>query len=214
VRPVVALLAFLTACGSAPPRQQLPDDPQQQAYLADEDRYVPSYDKAELQKALFAERAQEATGERIVADLQAKADGAPPDPLRVALANLAVRRRFIAALEACEATGRFCPPRLDDPSWTYDLDGDRLDQPPLDVPLRFDADGWRAIAGELHGRGCACRTLGCVDSVGVAIDRLERLAPTPVVGDEAATLSITRARECLFRLRGKKTIARRPLPLD
>nr|MDQ3366399.1 hypothetical protein [Myxococcota bacterium] len=125
------------------------------------------------------------------------------DQLRVARADLAVRRRFIAALEACERAGRWCPPRLDDPAWAFDPDPDRPVAPPLDAPLRFDVASWRTIALELFGRACACRTLGCVDSVGVAIDQLEPRPMPAVQGDEAASLSITRARECLFRLRGK-----------
>lgn len=182
----------------------MPDSPVDRSYLADEDRYIPSYGQPELQKALIAERALEATNEKIVAELEAKAnDPSAPDQLRVALANLAVRRRFIAALEACESAKRWCPPRLDDPTWNYDLDGERIDSPPLDTALRFDLETWRTIATELHGRACACRTINCVDSVGVAIDRLERRPTREVQGDEAASLGIMRARDCLFRLRGK-----------
>ena len=47
------------------------------------------------------------------------------------------------------------------------------------------------------------RTLACVDSLGVAIDELEPRPMPEVQGDEAATASLTRARGCLFRLRGK-----------
>jgi hypothetical protein len=176
--------------------------------------YKPSYGKAELQKALIAERTAEATAERRVADLEARqgetraADAALADQLRVATADLAVRRRFIATLESCDAAERWCPPRLDDPPWAYDPDPDRPGEPPTTAPVRFDLDGWRGLAAELHGRACACRTLACVDSVGVAIDQLERRPDREVQGDDTATASITRARECLFRLRGKSVIRR------
>ena len=64
MRPLPALLAFLIACGGTPPRERLPDEVQAHSQLAEEDRYVPAYGKADLQKALIAERALEATGER------------------------------------------------------------------------------------------------------------------------------------------------------
>lgn len=173
--------------------------------LAADDTYQPSYGKAELERALIAERGAEATGERQVGDLEAKDDA---DGLRVALADLGVRRRFIASLEACQAAGRDCPPRLDDPPWRFDVEVEGA-RPPLDAPLRFDLDDWRKLAAELHGRACACRTIGCVDSLGVAIDELEPRPMQDVRGDEAASASITRARECLFRLRGRATVRNR-----
>jgi hypothetical protein len=148
----------------------------------------PSYSNAELEKALIAERGAEATGERRVGDLEAGSDDAA---LRVAVADLAVRRRFIAALERCQSEGRQCPPRLDDP-------------PTFDPPLRFDLDDWRKLADELHGRACACRTLACIDSIGMTIDELEARPMKDIDGDEAASASVTAARECLFRLRGKR----------
>lgn len=189
----------------------MPDEPQATGNFAEEDRFVPAYGKPELQRALIAERGREATDERRVAELEGK-DGEGPqgDALRVALADLAIRRRFIATLEACEADGRWCPPRLDEPSWSYDYDGGRLDNPPLDAPLRFDLDSWRVVATELHGRACACRTIACVEGMTVAIDRLETRPMPDVRADDAATLAITRARECLFRLRGKTSLARSP----
>ena len=178
--------------------------------LADEDRFTPSYGKPELQRALIAERGAEASGERQVRDLESLvASGATmagSDRLRVALSDLAVRRRFIATLEACEAQGQWCPPRLDDPPWNFDPDPDAGKPPPLDAPLRFDAESWRTVASELHGRACACRTLGCIDSMNVAIEQLEKRPMPAVQGDEVASLSVTRARECLFRLAGKKPV--------
>ncbi len=203
-KPLCLLAAFL-GCGGGGRTAPLPEDPARHSELADDDRFVPAYGKPELQKALIAERGAEATGERMVSELQAQAgDLAGEDRLRVAVANLAVRARFIAALEACESHGEWCPPRLDDPPFAFDPDPDvGLPVPPLESPLRFDLDSWRTVATELHGRACACRTLACVDGVGVAIDVLERRPMPEVLGDEAATVSITRARECLFRLRGK-----------
>src|SRR5882672_11449560 len=69
------------------------------AALADDDVFTPAYGRPELEKALIAERAAEATLEHRVTDLEAHPD---EDALRVASADLAVRRRFIASLEACE----------------------------------------------------------------------------------------------------------------
>lgn len=185
--------------------------------LADEDADRPGYDKAEIRRALISERAAEATLERRVGEIEARlADPPAPgainpaleDQLRVAAADLAVRRRFIATLEVCEAAGRWCPPRLDDPPWAFDPDPDpgRPGDPPLTASLRYDLDSWRQIVAELHGRACACRTIACVDSVGVAIDELEPRPMPAVQGDDQAAAAITRARECLFRLRGKKAI--------
>lgn len=201
VQPSWVALAFL-GCGT-PVRPPLePTDPGAPGQFAEVDRFVPSYSKAELQQALIRERAAEATGERIVNEL-ADRDGSA-DQLRVARADLAVRRRMIAALEACEASGVQCPPRLDEPTWSYDPDGPGLDAPPIDSQLRFDVASWRVIANELHGRACSCRTLHCVDSLAVAIDRLEGRPMPDVQGDESASLAITRARECLFWLSGKR----------
>jgi len=170
--------------------------------LADEDTYKPTYGKPELQKARIAEHAAEATLEHQIAELEARQpDAAVDDQVRIATADLAVRRRFLVTLEACEAAGRWCPPRLDEPPWAFELDA--AADPPMTAALRFDLDGWRGLAAELHGRACACRTLACVDSVGVAIDQLEPRSSPEVQGDDAATTSVTRARECLFRLRGK-----------
>ena len=178
---------------------------------ADEDDH-PAYSRAELEQALIAERGAEATGERKVGDLSAALDagsgdaGAANDALRVASADLTVRRQFIAALEDCQQNRHRCPPRLDEPRWTWDPNAPTADpsKPPLDAPLRFDLDDWRKVADELHGRACACRTIGCVDSIGTTIDLLEPRPMQDVRGDDAASAAITAARECLFRLRGKR----------
>jgi hypothetical protein len=172
--------------------------------FAAEDAYVPTYGKAELQKALIAERGAEATGERVVGELEAKVtDGPTNDRWRTARADLEVRRRFIRSLETCESSRIDCPPRLDDPTWSYDPDPDVVVAPKVDADLRFDLGSWQKLSAEMFGRACACRTIACVDSVGVAIDQLEVRPMATVQGDETASLSITRARECLFRLRGK-----------
>lgn len=186
-----------------------------QSELAEEDQFVPGYGKSELQRALIAERGTEATSERVVAELEAKHDRdvAQDDRLRVALADLAVRRRFIKTLEMCESSGRWCPPRLDDPPFSYDADSERA-SPPLDTPLRFDIDGWRKVATEMHGRACACRTLACIDAVDAATNQLEARTPIAVQGDEGATLAVTRTRECLYRLRGRDLRAFRPIAAE
>lgn len=158
--------------------------------LAAADDYQPSYGKTELENALIAERAAEATAENQAAD---------GDDTEAA--DLAVRRRFIASLESCQASGHNCPPRLDDPAWTYDPSSDA--DPTLDTPLRFDLEDWQKVAAELHGRACACRTKACVESMDAAIDKLEMRPMQDVRGDETASQSLTRARECLTRLAGR-----------
>jgi hypothetical protein len=220
VRPLSACSAFLAlaaACGggggagggtagagggATGPRQ--PEPATAHTSFAEEDRVVPAYGKADLSRALIDERAAEATAERVITELATKDPSTPADDdrLRTAAADLAVRRRFIASLEVCEATG-LCPPRLDDPPWTYDVGAEPPPAPPLDAEPRFDLASWRKVTAELHGRACACRTLACLDSLGVAIDRLEVRPMPQVQDDDAATLSITRARECLSRLRGR-----------
>jgi len=209
MRPVWVALAFLGCGGGNQNRTEFgttPDTSSSGGFTA-EDIYVPTYGKAELQKALFAERGAEATADRVVGELEAKvADGPTNDRWRIARADLEVRRRFIRALESCESTQRDCPPRLDEPTWSYDPDPDVVVAPKVDSDLRFDLASWQKLSAEMFGRACACRTIACVDSVGVAIDQLE-VRPMPAVqGDETASLSITRARECLFRLRGKAVV--------
>lgn len=210
MRPVWGTSAFLVALGSAcgggtaTRPAGTTGEILSPGQLADDDLFSPTYGKPELQRAVIAERGAEATAERLVAELEAKAaDGQSEDRLRVARADLAVRRRFIASLEACEASGHACPPRLDDPPWAYDADADPAVAPKLEATLRFDLASWQKVAAELHGRACACRTIACVDSVGVVIDQLEPRPMPEVQGDEVASQSITWARECLYRLRGK-----------
>lgn len=156
--------------------------------MAGDDDVKPSYSKAELERALIAERGAEATNERRVADAEAKGGD---DALRVATADLGVRRRFIVMLETCQASGQLCPPRLDDPG------------PAIPPDPRFDLADWRELAADLHGRACACRTLACVDTLDDLIDQLEPRPIQDVRGDDQASAALTGARECLFRLRGK-----------
>jgi hypothetical protein len=195
---VVARLSvayLLVACshGSAPPREPGAGDhglATHSEFPADDDEVHPTYDRAALERALTAERS--------AIDATERRDEVEP----AIAADLAVRRRFIASLEACRDTGHRCPPRLDDPPWTYDVDGTA--DPRLDTPLRFDLDDWRKVAAELHGRACACRTVACVDSLFAAIDALEKRPMPDVEADDTASASITHARECLFRLKGER----------
>jgi hypothetical protein len=128
------------------------------------------------------------------------------------MADLAIRRRFIHILELCESAGRMCPPRLDEPPWTLAVDSE--EDPKLDVPLRFDLASWQKVTAELHGRACACRTLACIDSMDATLARLEQRPVDDVQADETALVSVTRARDCLFRLRGKKKLPRVATPSD
>jgi hypothetical protein len=169
--------------------------------LAAADDFQPAYSKTDLENALIAERAAESSGEKQVMDAEFKGDD---DARLTASADLAVRRRFIAALENCQSSGHNCPPRLDDPAWTYDASSDA--DPKLDAPLRFDLADWQKVAAELHGRACACRTKACVESMNAAITKLETRPMQDVRGDETASESITRARECLTRLAGRDRV--------
>jgi hypothetical protein len=205
IMKLLVVLALMAAChgsGGAPaPHRGGDTGITTHASLAGADDYQPSYSSADLETALIAERAAEVTAEKAAAD-------APDDDARlVATADLAVRRRFIASLESCQASRHDCPPRLDDPAWSYDPSSDA--DPQLDAPLRFDLADWQKVAAELHGRACACRTRACVDSMNAAIDKLEVRPMKDVRGDETASQSLTRARECLTRLAGR---ARRYAP--
>ncbi|HSN26575.1 MAG TPA: hypothetical protein VLT45_09820 [Kofleriaceae bacterium] len=194
-------LGFIAACGgSTPPPHHAGGDTGIATHdqLAADDAYQPPYGKAELERALIAERAAEATGEKQVMDADFKGDD---DAKRAAAADLAVRRRFIESLEMCQSQGHECPPRLDEPAWTYDASSDA--DPKLDTPLRFDLDDWQKVTAELHARACACRTTACVASMDAVIDQLETRPMQDVRADEASSLSVTRARECLTRLAGR-----------
>lgn len=194
-------LFTIAACSGGLPPSRAPGAGDQgivthAAFPDDEDAVAPSYGKSELERALASERAALDAAEKHAVEVEGDSEA-----LRVALADLAVRRRFVASLEDCQANGRHCPPRLDDPPWSYDVDSAAL--PKLDNALRFDLEDWRKVADELHGRACACRTLVCIDSLAVAIDVLEKRPMPEVEADDAASVSIVKARECLFRLRGR-----------
>ena len=200
MRTVLCLVVAAACGGSTPGPQHAGGDTgittHQQLAAADE--FEPSYTKPDLEKALIAERAAEATGEKAVMDADLKGDD---DGKRAAAADLAVRRRFIESLETCQSQGRNCPPRLDEPAWTYDASSDA--DPKLDTPLRFDLDDWQKVTAELHARACACRTAACVASMDAAIDQLETRPMKEVRADETSSQSVTRARECLTRLAGR-----------
>lgn len=202
MRRLALLLAFF-GCKSGSAPGGVSDVPVVHATISDDDLYKPSYDKAELQRAVASERTAAAAAEQWVHQLEENGDY---DQLRYALADLAVRRRFVASLEACAAHGMTCPPRLDDPAWSYDVEGSA--DPKLDAPLRFDAESWQKVSAELFGRACACRTIACVDSMFAAIDRLETRPMPDVQDDDIALQSIVRARECLYRLRGLRPTPR------
>lgn len=197
MKRLALLLAFTACTPGSPPRAPAPEITAPSGTLADDEAYRPTYGREELERALTHERGAEVSAEVHVRDLEARGD----DQLRTAAADLAVRRRFIASLESCQASGHNCPPRLDDPAWTYDPSSDA--DPTLDTPLRFDLEDWQKVAAELHGRACACRTKACVESMDAAIDKLEMRPMQDVRGDETASQSLTRARECLTRLAGR-----------
>jgi hypothetical protein len=205
MRRLALLLAFgASSCGSGSTRAPTTPDEQisQRPTAVEEELFKPTYERTELDAALKTERAALAAAEQRVRELE---DG-DYDALRAAQNDAAVRQRFVAALEACAANGRACPPRLDDPAWTFDIEANV--DPKLDTTLRFDVASWQKVSAELFGRACACRTLACVDSMFVAIERLETRPMPDVQADEAASLSITRARECLYRLRGLRSTPR------
>jgi hypothetical protein len=172
-----------------------------EAFPADDDALAPSYWRAELDSAIAAEHAALDAAVQQLAGLDA--DARPDDALRIALADRDVRQRFLAALETCRADKHRCPPRLDDRPFRYELDGGK--DPKLDTKLRFDLEDWRAVTAELHERACACRTVACIDAVDAATNTLEARPMPQVLADDTATESLTRARTCLMRLRGRRS---------
>src|SRR5690606_29524568 len=105
----LALLLAITACKTGSTPHAAGDEIVAPApeTLAEIDAYRPDYGADALERALTAERGAEASAEVRLRDLEARGDY---DKLRTAIADLAVRRRFIASLEACQATGQVCPP--------------------------------------------------------------------------------------------------------
>lgn len=206
MRLVPLALGCLAACGGPGayrPPTSIDNGETGHGAFSPDDAYRPTYNRADIDKALVTEHAREASLVQQVTTLEANATPDVDDPAyRAALADLAVRRNFITALETCSAWGRDCPPRLDEPAWKYEPDSEA--PPPLDASVRFDRADWIKVTAELHGRACACRTIACVDSFDALIGRLETQPTRDVQGDETATQSIVWARECLFRLRGGK----------
>lgn len=202
---MLAVLALVACTRGSAPSHPSPESPERHTTLAPplEDEPSPPYDRAAIANALTVERAAEARDERVLTDAEASGDG---DRLRVARANLAVRRRFIATLELCEAHGRLCPPVLDDAPLRPALAS--YAEPDNASGLRFDLESWRAIAVEVQGRACACRSVSCIETLDDLIDQLEVRPMPDVRADETASESLTRARECLFRLRGKRALPR------
>jgi hypothetical protein len=203
VRSLTGVL-LLTACGHGAASQPPVAPVGPAGELAPDDEPPPTYGRAEIQSALTYERGVESALLRQLEELDAADDDSRRGEV---VADLAVRRRAIAILERCDANGRMCPPRLDVPNWEHPVDADR--DPTLDVPLRFDLDGWRKVASELHWRACGCRTAQCIESVEVAIADLEVRPMTDVQQDDTALISIVRARECLMRLAGKRALGKR-----
>lgn len=188
MRPLPLLLA-LAACKSGNPQTGTgAQDITFHSALATDEEDPPPYSIAELEAMLGNEH------KRLEASIEVGTD------------DVAVRKRFISTLELCKATRRYCPPRIDDPAWNYDVEADV--DPKLDTPLRFDVETWRKVSTELHGRACACRTIECVDSLEVAIARLETRPMPDVQSDDDAALAIVRARDCLSWLRGKRSLPR------
>lgn len=173
-----------------------------EGFLADDDGASPRYSRADLDKAIAGEHAALDAADAQLATLAA--DARPDDAAAALLADRGVRARFVTWLEACRDGGKSCPPRLDERPFTYDLASDK--DPKLDVPLRFDLADWRLMTAELHERACACRTLTCVDALDAVANALEARPMPQVTADDAAIASLTRARMCLMRLRGRRSI--------
>src|ERR1041385_6214814 len=115
IRPALALAGCLVACGGTPARPAVTPVADTAHEFADEP-VKPTFDKAALDAALATERDKQTALEQQIAALEAVPT--VDDQLRSALDELGVRRRFIATLQACAATGRDCPPRLDAPAGT------------------------------------------------------------------------------------------------
>jgi hypothetical protein len=159
----------------------------------------PSYGRAEMERVLGEERRALADGSAAIEALAAQRGKAVE--LAVAIADQGVRQRYVLALESCRDHGAWCPPALG-LSWT--LHDESADVPvSLDAELRFDLASWRKLAAELWARGCDCRTMRCVDAMTHTIDVLEARPTLEVQGDHEASVAVTGARTCLWRLRGK-----------
>jgi hypothetical protein len=191
-------LALLSGCGGSSSAPRLVETSARSAEADPEATDVrPSYPRPELEQVISDERRAIAQAELELAALSEQRGQTVELALRTA--DLGVQRRYLAALEQCRDSGRWCPPRLG-LRWTI---SDDADVPvALDATLRFDRDSWRALTTELWARGCDCRSMRCVDAMTQTIDALET-RPTPEVqGDHDASVALTGARTCLWRLRG------------
>src|SRR6185503_3317669 len=99
----IGALLILAACSGGGPAQYPGADTTIHTSMAEDEEAPPPYDKAAISKALPGERAAESRAERAVTEAEAAGDH---ERLRVAIADLAVRQRFIQTLELCEAQGR------------------------------------------------------------------------------------------------------------
>jgi hypothetical protein len=159
----------------------------------------PSYGRADMERVLAEERRALAEGQATAEALMLQKGKAVE--LSLALADLSVQRRYIEAMESCRDHGVWCPPRLG-LTWTL-RDGD-VDVPvSLDAEQRFDLESWRKLTRELWARGCDCRSMRCVDAMTRTVDVLEARPTAEVQGDHEASVALTGARTCLWRLRGK-----------
>src|SRR5262245_13398422 len=97
----LALLLAIVACrhGSTPHAGDT-DTFTVHTALATDDDYKPTYEKAELQRVLSSERSAVAAAESRAGDLDSETGD--PQQLQLVRQDLAVRRRFVASLEACE----------------------------------------------------------------------------------------------------------------
>jgi hypothetical protein len=213
----LALVAVLSACGGTTSVSgagatqpagagagQPVSDPNlatHDVFLTEDDVAPSRYGRTDLDRVIAAEHAALDTADAALATLAN--DPKPDDALAGALADRGVRQRFVATLESCRDSNRRCPPRLEDRPFTYDLASDK--DPKLDVPLRFDLEDWRNVTAELNERACACRTLACVDALDAAMNALETRPMPQVSEDDAAATSLTRARACAMRLRGRRS---------
>lgn len=193
-------IALVAACGGAqsterfvePPARAEPVDPESTEVQA-------SYGRQELEHVLAEERRAQADGAAALEALQQQRGKAVE--IALALADQGVRQRFLDSLESCRDRGVWCPPKLGH-TWTL-RDGD-LDVPvTLDAEQRFDVESWRKLARELWSRSCDCRSMRCVDAMTRTVDTLELRPTAEVQGDHDASVALTGARTCLWRLRGK-----------
>ena len=192
--------ALASACGGSPGGERFVEPTTRVEPVDAESTEVhPAYGRADMERVLAEERRAQADGAAALDALMQQKGKAVE--IAQALADQGVRQRYLDALESCRDHGVWCPPRLG-LSWTI-LDGEAEVPVSLEAELRFDVASWRKLTRELWARGCDCRSMRCVDAMTRTIDTLEA-RPTPEVqGDHEASVGLTGARTCLWRLRGK-----------